>query len=547
MPKKHTPNYLHAKPSYVHPSLQSSRSPPPSTSAEPRTVNQRIAQLRREQTPKATSERRDEVTEVVTTRTIPPDLRRILHMAEVDAPLPKPGTRSRRPWRAGGRPPPGPAAPSSWLERSIHAPAHVRNLKRKYGGNESGPSSFCALARANDVEYKRLPSNRSLGHQCLRTLALHWEDLAEYEQHYLPALPIPLKEALLSYLSLYGEHGCVDFESFKILFQNHKDVEDATGSEDIRFLDLTALLNQDFTLKDLQRCMKRSFGRPVAVESQAGPSAGSHKSTAEAVIADSWEEQAEAEVDAVLPVNLSVPLFPNLSRLSLAHAGRWASWADLLHLGPQLNTLTHLSLAYWPRPSLTPNAATTSMVSKHTSVALGGSHFYSDLDDDWHEAANILRRLSLCTYGLRWLDLEGCTWHKALLLGSSSTVASPDVAAAAAAAADGWVGPGEILGPDWNGAWRQVEYINLFQGWIPKEHASLQKMPAGVVQAQLLGWLRENEDREEVKDKLDEGTSQAVSDWVEREKVARGVAKKVQLDRKRGEGKWCIVDHGWGG
>src|SRR3954468_18643878 len=121
MPKKHHPNYAHIKPSYVHPSLQGSRSTGSSSPAAPQTVNERIQQLRREQAPRATIERRDEVTEVVTHRTVPPDLRRILHMAEVNAPLPKPGTRTRL-IRQGARPPPGPAAPSSWLQSSRHAP-----------------------------------------------------------------------------------------------------------------------------------------------------------------------------------------------------------------------------------------------------------------------------------------------------------------------------------------------------------------------------------------------------------------------------------------
>lgn len=153
MPKKHAPAYTQAKPTYVHPSLQSSRASSSSTPSEPQTVNQRIQQLRREQTPRATPEQRDELTSVVSSRTVPPDLRRILHIPEVNAPKPKPGLRSRRAI-GGARPPPGPAAPNSWLLSSRHAPDYVRQMRRQQSADERVAPSFCALARTTDDEYK---------------------------------------------------------------------------------------------------------------------------------------------------------------------------------------------------------------------------------------------------------------------------------------------------------------------------------------------------------------------------------------------------------
>ncbi|KAF2868161.1 hypothetical protein BDV95DRAFT_610131 [Massariosphaeria phaeospora] len=524
MPKKHAPAYTHTKPTYVSRPGASS-----AASAEPPTVNERIQQLRREQTPRATVERRNEVTEVVTHRTVPPELRRILHMAEVDAPPPKPGTRNRL---LGRRPPPGPAAPGSWLQSSRYAPA-----KRAQG--ETGPARFCALARANDAEFKRLPPSRSLVHHCLRTFALHWEELSEYEQHHLPALPIPLKEALLSYLSLYGHRRSLDFRSFKIMFHA------ATGSEDIRFLDLTNLLNDGFAVGDLKKCLARPFRDTDVVTGLGNVSLGASKSSGKTPVevADSWDDEAE-EPTVTVPLTLRVPTFPNLTRLSLAYPGASGSWADLLTLSSSLKKLTHLSLAYWPRPSMTPNAVTASMVSKHSApISLGGSHFYSDLDDDWHEAANILRRLSLNTYSLTWLDLEGCTWHKALTVsdvGQGST-------AARRGRLDDWVQPITAPGPDWNTAWRQIEYINLFQGWIPGNRPALQSMPAGVVAVQLMRWLRDNKDESDMKAKVSSiDTGYVVAQWVDREKEARSVGASVQRLRKAAAGKWCAVDHGWG-
>jgi hypothetical protein len=147
MPKKHTPTYTTTKPSYVHPSLQSTRSAS-STPSEPQSVNQRINQLRREQAPRATPEQRDELTSVVSSRTVPPELRRILHIPEVNAPKPKANTRPRR-LMGDARPPPGPAAPTSWLQASRHAPAY---MKKKSGAKQA--ARFGTLARVTNVEFK---------------------------------------------------------------------------------------------------------------------------------------------------------------------------------------------------------------------------------------------------------------------------------------------------------------------------------------------------------------------------------------------------------
>jgi hypothetical protein len=153
MPKKHTPAYTTTKPSYVHPSLQSSRSTASSsTPSEPQSVNQRIHQLRREQAPRPTPEQRDELTSVVS-RTVPPELRRILHIPEINAPKPKANTRTRR-LMGDARPPPGPAAPTSWLQASRHAPAY---MKKKSGAKQA--ARFGTLARVTDDEFKvRLPT-----------------------------------------------------------------------------------------------------------------------------------------------------------------------------------------------------------------------------------------------------------------------------------------------------------------------------------------------------------------------------------------------------
>lgn len=151
MPKKRTPAYALTKPTYVHPSLESSRSSPATASSEPQTVNQRIQQLRRDQAPRPTPEQRDEAASGVS-RTVPPELRRILNIPEVNAPKPKAGTRGRRVLGAT-RPPPGPAAPSSWLLQSRHAPAYMRNRRKALTVEHSAPR-FSTLARATNEDSK---------------------------------------------------------------------------------------------------------------------------------------------------------------------------------------------------------------------------------------------------------------------------------------------------------------------------------------------------------------------------------------------------------
>jgi hypothetical protein len=153
MPKKHTPAYTTAKPNYVHPSLQSSRASASTAPAEPQSVNDRIAQLRREQAPRATIEQRNEMQDLVSSRTVPPGLRRILHIPEVNAPKPKAGTRTRARGPGGARPPPGPDAPASWLRKSRYAPKQTRD----YGGKRPGEraaSRFSHLARVTDGDFK---------------------------------------------------------------------------------------------------------------------------------------------------------------------------------------------------------------------------------------------------------------------------------------------------------------------------------------------------------------------------------------------------------
>lgn len=321
-----------------------------------------------------------------------------------------------------------------------------------------------------------------------------------------------------------------------------------SGWDEVRFLDLTELSNEHFTLNDLNRCFKQATTLVTQKFDKLNiDEAGPSNAKSEPLV-ESWEEEVEesSPSQSILAATLKTPHFTNLSRLSLANPGQWASWPELLRISPHLSKITHLSLAYWPRPSMTPNAITTSMVSNHTTVSLGGSHFYSDLDDDWHEAANILRRFSTHTYSLHWLDLEGCTWIKALTWRSGSSPAP--LTSRRSQDTETWQVHSMSPGPDWNDAWRRINYLNVFQGWIPSDNQSLQNMPAGIVPVQLMRWLRETKDRKDLQWKLNPSEmGHAVAEWVQREKVSRVVEQEIHGIRKSGEGVWCRVDHGWGG
>jgi hypothetical protein len=249
--------------------------------------------------------------------------------------------------------------------------------------------------------------------------------------------------------------------------------------------------------------------------------------------------------------------FPNLTRLSLADADRYASWSQLLSLTSQLPTLTHLSLANWPIPTTTPNSKTAFITHNHASIPVSGTHFYNCLDDDWAEAASILKHLSKNTYRLQWLDLEGCiSWIPALTWCSSdergprdrwidrtfqrsSRSAGSQDPFDDAAFSESRNGPG----PDWNGSWAQLAYVNISQGIIPRDVSAVRAYPAGIVAAELLLWLRDEENTKEEDMVRSRGID--VQQWLQREKEARAVGRTVRALRSSVGGVFCEFEHGW--
>jgi hypothetical protein len=571
MPKKRIKNFI--DPNTSKPSSSTLPLKKPS-----RSVNERLAQLRAEQAPRPTIEHRNEIAALATAHSMPPALRHILQLPET-APL-QPTIRSRRQRIINGRrAPPGPAPPESWLASSQHAPANLRAQRRNNANKipentRHVPTSFNKMANLADLH--PLPKPGTLVDKALKAMAIHWDQLVEYEQFNLSALPPPMKASLLSYIGLYGSKEGVTSHDLRVLFLGEHELLGATGSEEVSRLDLTGLMSDCFTINDLRKFLIRNnhndteFVRELeGLSLETGDIYLEHQPLFlfdnDDLVLDSWEEGMDVSGPSLAAPILG-PRFPNLTRLSLANAGTYASWQQLLLVSPQLSTLTHLSLAYWPTPNEMPNSKTSFITHNHARIPTGGTHLYSEINDDWQDPANVLRRFSNNTYSLKWLDLEGCndwlpalTWTQADDHGrdrwayrTSGRNSRLDIASRVSTTGDLFEElqvPTVVGGPDWNGSWAQIRYINVSQGVIPCDVAFLRSRPATVIAAELLFWLREKNACHR-KDNPLQLSSQLrkdihIPDWLEKESLARSLASTVRLLRKSAGGTFCTFDHGW--
>ncbi len=600
---KHTQRFDTPSHHYVHPSLRtSSHGSVAVENKHPEDVNERLARLRQVQSLQPSAAQKQAIVDVVTHRTVPPSLRNLLDIPETAAPRPKAGTRMR-PSRT-----PGPAAPKSWLAGGGLEEARLKERRenarlacQRHGelGRRS-PLRFGLLAPKQEGSRRKL-DRKSLVHLALKSMAENWDSVIIAEQYNLAALPVQTKSWLLSHICIYGPD-VIDINTLKVLFLTESELPGSTGSEEVSWLDFSGLLNSSFTLRKLKNYFlhrgatesssvfpvlsersKISIGdentRPrgddladildkklaISPSTELKSSINRVKETEQSSLA-SWEEEFERETQSFSsPVT---PLrFPQLTRLSLAHPGSSVSWADLLSLSPYLATLTHLSLAYWPTPSLTPNSITSAVDSPHgPSVRYGGTDFYSAFDNDWAEAANILRRLSNNTYCLKWLDLEGCTeWVSALAWPFSHNdpvAVIPDSisreeewypSASTSASEDSQVRPSQCA-ISWEGAWKLVEYVNVSQGSIVQDVATLTKFPLNDESFQRY--------TKELERCLDGSPSDFYSEsalieafkpvqerdkrkWRSRRNETEEVEFSVRMRRNRAGLAPCKFDHGW--
>ena len=421
MPKRRVPTYDTKPSSPAHPSLSSSEKPKDAHSLgsdkhpSGNSVNDRIQQLRISQgvSPSLLEGQYGQLSSLAFASragpSLPPDLRSILQLPDAPSPRPRPGLRVAG--RARG--PAGPAPPLSWLKRREQATGHkVSNgrmlLGRRCAKIEPLPGSF-------------LPNHGSLMHTALKALAINWEWHVHYDQHYLATIPVRYKEALLVHIARYSRNG-TDKAGLAVLFLDDTELEGATGADGFTHLDLSTSIGRPLKLKQLKDLLRDR--KKV-----------SDREDASGVVPENWD------TPELLDIPSGLPRFHSLTHLSLSHPNSAATWKGLLDLAPDLSTITHLSLAYWPTPTMSPNSATAYRETPQGNVNFGASNFYSNFDNDWTEAASILRRLSKSTYCLKWLDLTGCfPWVQALKYDQI----------------------------DWCGAWRALETVKIGQRNLPE-------------------------------------------------------------------------------
>ncbi|KAK3485921.1 uncharacterized protein B0T23DRAFT_241952 [Neurospora hispaniola] len=445
MPKKRVHFKQYSKPQSTAPASLSSTAAGAGShngESESRSVNQRLAELRR----LGVNSNSNAQGALDVRPTVPPVIRDILQLPETPAPRPRPGRGRGGPRvdATGRRLPPGPAPPQSWLNRPAHG--ILSTVPRQSGSDGRRLDKYM-------LPELYLPAKGSLIDLTLRQFAHSWDFQREYCRYYLyQHLPTHLREALVAYLSIWKDPGNVTLADLKAILlppqkQEGDDVDEdaeqleeeeeeeedyldpSIANKDFRHLDLSHSIGTSLSLRELTDLLfppKPSTTKPITAASLK---------TAEP--RDSWEDSADEEDEfQPEPSSSSIPrpLLPNLTHLSLSlppnplssstfttpgthHHHPLPSWRHLLSFASHHPTLTHLSLANWPEPSLTPNAKYASFVTAQgRRVQYGGTGPYShSLDNDWSEAILVLRRLSRAWYRLEWLDLRGCGgWWEAL-------------------------------------------------------------------------------------------------------------------------------------
>lgn len=404
-------------------------------------VNERLNDLRKAESLDALQKKR-ELAEQSNQRSVPPELRGILGVPESAPPKPKAGIRIRDRDRMRA---PGPAPPKSWLG---FTPASQPTLTVK-GGKRKGKKAVSVASERNRPgqlsRFSRLlgGDDRPSGllHLTMKRLAEQWNLLDEEDFPALVDVPLRLRLRLLSYIGYYGPP--IDAAALQALTQ---------GSDPLTRLDLGGLAGHaPLTLKKLIRVLEP--------QNPARDGRGDN-------VLDSWD--ADVTVEAALTPQPTISRFANLTHLCLSDPPPIAPWRDLLSLSKQVPQLTHLSLAYWPRPTLTPHLATATVSSQHSpDVRAGGSHFYSAVDQDFFEPASLLRQLSCNLLCLQWLDLEECAeWMPAL---ATLAAAAPLTLAEESSQSqnDGWSTIKPTVMTIFTDTWKNVNYINCSQGWLP--------------------------------------------------------------------------------
>lgn len=263
-----------------------------------------------------------------------------------------------------------------------------------------------------------------------------------YNQYHLYFLPNHLKAPLIRMIGILN--GGVSAADLKLILLPPADIyeddlidEQLSITREVTCLDLSASLGRSLKLKEVTELL---YPTKQELENEE--------------LEDSWDTAAEA-----IP-SLPRVLLPNLTHISLALDPQdvsGGSWKQLLAFSQKASNITHLSLAYWPEPCLTPRARYSSVSSPQgKTIAYSGTNYYShSLDHDWSEALLILRKLSRSFYELEFLDLTGCArWFPALMAESDHDHV------------------------DWAGDWGKISQLRLWAGWKPTENAVIAEQSA---------------------------------------------------------------------
>lgn len=437
MPKKHKNQALLIKPT-VAPSSSNPKLPNTAGQNGSRSVNDLINASRRNGKGKAAA------LDISNFSSLPPPLRALLNMPE--PPPMTTRTQIRGPSRV--RRIPGPPPPQSWLQDSQHAPDGLLGsyLSLRWRGARIQQQN-------SDMPGARFPDSKRLEHFVLKAIAQKWSWHAEYDSTYLSVLPVGLRCTLMSYIAIYNDGHWPN--PFAFLFPPDCDQDDL---DDVTRLDLAnsiggwatvKKIEQELVVKGSQRSTAKTEMVPQIVED----------------VPDSWDDELPGSGPSKssttqIPRTVAVDhlRFSNLRHLSLAvdptspSGAASASWSQLITLSAHLAPLTSLSLAHWPAPTYMPNASKDRIKMKNPipnapDIIYNATDPYTGFDNNWREAAGILRSLSRNLYCLTWLDLSGCApWLNALSWTDYS---------------------GETLNADWNGSWRNIEKLILSVGWLP--------------------------------------------------------------------------------
>ncbi|EAW14329.1 uncharacterized protein ACLA_073640 [Aspergillus clavatus NRRL 1] len=558
MPKKHR-KHTFAKPvSPAHHTLVSSgrshqndpfrTSQASSSSSSAPSVNDLLNHLRRTQVSRSPEDGAGSPSRFLAPRTVHPSLRNLLELPETPPPRPRPEARRAGVTGRRLRRTPGPPPPESWLLGSQDA--------NTADGDEASVAEAAHMERViyrlDRLPGTTFPRKSDLLHMVLKSMASHWAWHIEYDGDFLAVLPSHIKVLLLSYIAIYARDqplaGMMHGLRPLIEKSGAEHAESGTGNDllpdsdlEITRLDLSSALGRWMTMKQVSH--------ELSISKKAERDLPQHK--AKGVIPQSWEDlDGGDEILTPIPKAPTHGLrFENLRFLSLAHPKpATVNWNSLIDLLSRLSTLTHLSLAHWPSPTIIPNAINARVrhpTQRSLTFAYGGTDSYSGIENNWAEAAGILRRLSRVTYCLKWLDLEGCgDWIPAL----------------------NWEGMGPdgealLTGPEWNRSWRDIEFVRLGPGWLPhiddSELDVLAGRPGGRPPVSLSRSLTSSmhAPAQAVSDSSDlpwdveferikYRRAKELEHYRETQRAAKAVQRQVLQIRQAGRGKWVHFSFG---